>query len=151
MSVLYARWHVQPGLPHRQQHRCLQRPGRRRVLQRARLAINGSSQYATNVASWINTWFLANDTYMNPNLNYAQVVRAPGSASRTRTHTSVLVLRGGNASAWTSEIDSGLVEWTKRYIEWLTTNEIALGEAAATKCVTLIHPPPLGVYVRIIY
>jgi len=119
-------------------------------------AINGSSQYATNVASWINTWFLANDTYMNPNLNYAQMVRGP--ASRTGTHTGVLdlkcmtkivsgvlVLRGGNASAWTSKIDSGLVDWTKKYIEWLTTNKIALEEAAATKCVTLMSLP-LGVY-----
>ncbi|KAH9955397.1 chondroitin AC/alginate lyase [Russula dissimulans] len=110
-------------------------------------AINGSSQYATNVASWINTWFLAKDTYMNPNLNYAQVVRGPGSelASHTGAHTGVLdlrcmakivtgvlVLRGGNASAWTSEIDSGLVQWTKLYIEWLTASPIALEEAAST-------------------
>ena len=46
-------------------------------------AINGSSQYATNVASWINTWSLANNTCM------AKIV------------SSVLVLRGGNASPWT--------------------------------------------------
>ena len=119
-------------------------------------AINGSSVYASNVASWVNTWFLANDTYMNPNLNYAQVQRGPGPTSSTGTHTgvldlkcmvkvvnAVLVLRAGGAPQWTSEIDTGLVTWTKSYIGWLTSNSIALGEAAATKCVTLmpILPP----------
>ena len=112
--------------------------------------INGSSHYPTNVASWVNTWFLANDTYMNPNLNYAQIQRGPGT-SNTGTHTGVLdlkcmvkivnailVLRAGNAPGWTSTIDSGLVAWTKLYIGWLTTNSIALAEAAATKYVTLV-------------
>ena len=118
-----------------------------------------SSQYATNVASWINTWFLANDTYMNPNPNYAQVVRRPGPTSSIGMHTgvldlkcmvrvinAVLVLRAGNVPAWTSAIDSGLVAWTKSYIGWLTTNQIALAEVAATECVTLVPsqcPPPV--------
>ena len=120
--------------------------------------INGSSVYSSNVASWINTWFLANDTYMNPNLNYAQVVRGPGKTSDTGSHTgvldlktmvkvvnAVLVLRAGNAPQWTNEIDTGLVAWAKTYIGWLTSNTIALEEAAATKCVTFMPiPPPSG-------
>ena len=112
--------------------------------------INGSSVYAENVANWINTWFLASDTYMNPNLNYAQVIRGPGA--NTGTHTgvldlkcmvkivnAVLILRGGNASEWTETIDSGLVNWTTAYIGWLTTNKLALEEAASTKCITSSH------------
>ncbi|KAI9507103.1 chondroitin AC/alginate lyase [Russula earlei] len=107
-------------------------------------AINGSSKYPTNVASWINTWFLASDTYMNPNLNYAQIVRGtgPGSNNGTGSHmgvldlksmtkivSSVLVLRAGNAPGWTSAIDAGLVNWTTQYIGWLTTSPIALNES----------------------
>ncbi|KAH8982367.1 chondroitin AC/alginate lyase [Lactarius hatsudake] len=105
-------------------------------------AINGSSVYSANVASWINTWFLAPDTYMNPNLNYAQVVRGPGA--NTGTHTgvldlkcmtkvvnAVLVLRAGKAPEWTDTIDSGLVNWTTTYIGWLMSNKIALEEAAS--------------------
>ena len=111
--------------------------------------VNDSSQYyATNVASWINTWFLANDTYMNPNMNYGQMVRGPTSniGNHTGVHDlkcivkvvkAVLVLRAGNAPGWTSAINSGLVTWTKSY-GWLTTNQIALAEAAATKCVTFM-------------
>lgn len=117
--------------------------------------INGSSQYASNVASFIDTWFLANETYMNPNLDYAQVQRGPGSNKGTHTGVldfkcmvkvvnAVLVLRAGNAPQWTSEIDSGLLAWTKTYIGWLTSSAIALEEAAATKCVILISIPAFG-------
>jgi len=95
---------------------------------------------------------------MNPNLNYAQVVRGPGKTSDTGSHTgvldlktmvkvvnAVLVLRAGNAPQWTNEIDTGLVAWAKTYIGWLTSNTIALEEAAATKCVTFMPiPPPSG-------
>jgi hypothetical protein len=110
--------------------------------------ITGSSQYATNAASWINTWFVANNTYMNPNLNYAQVVRGPGPTANigrnegvldlkcmVKIVNAVLVLRAGNAPCWTSEIDEGLVAWTESYIRWLTSSPIALSEAAATKYV----------------
>ncbi|KAI0265334.1 chondroitin AC/alginate lyase [Gloeopeniophorella convolvens] len=106
-------------------------------------AINGSSAYSSNVASWIDTWFLAPDTHMNPNLNYAQVIRGPGSDFGAHTGvldlkcmakvaTAVLVLREGKAPEWNSTVDSGLVSWTNQYIQWLTTSPIALGEAAAT-------------------
>jgi hypothetical protein len=118
-------------------------------------AINGSSHYSTNVAGWINTWFIANDTHMNPNLNYGQVVRGPGQTSRTgrssgvidlkcmvKVVNAVLVLRMGQAPGWTSAIDSGLVNWTKSYIKWLTSSQVALGEAVAPKCVALISPQP---------
>ena len=112
--------------------------------------INGSSLYASNVASWINTWFLAPATYMNPNLNYAQVVRGPGAdtgthtgvldlKSMTKVADAVLILRGGNAPEWTEAIDSGLVNWTTSYIGWLTSNELALQEAASAKCVTFLR------------
>ena len=112
-------------------------------------AINGSSDYATNVASWINTWFIAKDTYMNPNLNYGQMVRGPGQNYRAgrssgvidlrcmvKVVNAVLVLRAGQAPGWTSAIDSGLVNWTKSYIKWLTSSQIALAAAVAPKCVT---------------
>jgi hypothetical protein len=118
-------------------------------------AINGSSHYASNVASWINTWFIANDTHMNPNLNYGQVVRGPGQTSRTgrssgvidlkcmvKVVNAVLVLRAGGAPGWTSAIDLGLVNWTKSYIKWLTSSQIALAAAVAPKCVILISPSP---------
>jgi hypothetical protein len=112
-------------------------------------AINGSSHYATNAASWINTWFIAKETYMSPNLNYGQMVRGPRQtfhAGRSsglidlkcivKVVNAVLVLRAGQAPGWTSAIDSGLANWTKSYIKWLTSSPVALAEAVAPKCVT---------------
>ncbi|KAI9507102.1 chondroitin AC/alginate lyase [Russula earlei] len=106
--------------------------------------ITGTPKYSTNVASWINTWFLNSSTYMNPNLNYAQMARGPGYNVRLGDHTgvldlkcmtkivsAVLVLRAGNAPGWTSAIDAGLVNWTTSYIGWLTTSPVALNESIA--------------------
>jgi hypothetical protein len=111
--------------------------------------INGSSHYSTNVASFVNTWFIANDTHMNPNLNYAQVERGPGKTLGAHTGVldlkcmvkivnAVLVLRLAKAPEWTDAIDTGLVNWTKSYINWLKTAQLALAEAAAPKCVILL-------------
>lgn len=51
-------------------------------------AIDGAGTYSTRVASYINTWFLASDTRMNPNLNYAQMQRGPDG--QVGSHTGIL-------------------------------------------------------------
>ena len=47
--------------------------------------------------------------------------------------SGVLVLREGNATAWTDELDNALNSWTETYIGWLTSASIALEEKAAAK------------------
>ena len=82
-----------------------------------------------NVAGFVNAWFLANDTYMNPNLDYTQVV-CGSCRPLAKAHTVVLdlkgmvkvidamlVLCGANAPEWTNKIDPGLVAWTKSHID----------------------------------
>ncbi|KAI0782105.1 chondroitin AC/alginate lyase [Abortiporus biennis] len=106
-------------------------------------AINGNTSYVDNVAKWIKTWFLDPDTLMNPNLNYAQMERGP--TGQVGTHTGILdfksmakiasgilILRGGKASNWPSDVDSGFTAWMKSYIPWLTSAKIALEEKAST-------------------
>ena len=51
-------------------------------------AIDGADTYSTRVANYINTWFLASDTRMNPNLNYAQMQRGPDG--QVGSHTGIL-------------------------------------------------------------
>ena len=51
-------------------------------------ALTRADEYAQRVASFINTWFLAPDTLMNPNLNYAQMEGGPNG--QVGTHTGVL-------------------------------------------------------------
>ncbi|KAI1792432.1 chondroitin AC/alginate lyase [Ganoderma leucocontextum] len=105
-------------------------------------ALNGSSVYAARVTKYISTWFLDDATYMTPNLNYAQMERGPNGQNGTHTGlldlkcmakivSGVLILRGGKAPEWTSEVDTGFVNWTKEYIPWLTSASIALEEKAA--------------------
>lgn len=50
--------------------------------------INGSEVYANNAANYINTWFINPDTYMYPNLDFAQGIRGPGGSNGS--HTGVL-------------------------------------------------------------
>ena len=51
-------------------------------------ALNGSEIYPQRVAQFINAWFLDPDTFMNPNLNYAQMPR--GVDGQNGSHTGVL-------------------------------------------------------------
>ena len=47
--------------------------------------------------------------------------------------SGVLLLRQSNAQPWTSDIDSGFTSWSKTYIQWLTSADIALQEMKADK------------------
>ncbi|PIL29173.1 hypothetical protein GSI_09222 [Ganoderma sinense ZZ0214-1] len=105
-------------------------------------ALDGSSVYASRVAKYVSTWFVDETTYMAPNLNYAQMERGPKGQNGTHTGlldlkcmakivSGVLILRGGKAREWTSEVDTGFTNWTKEYIPWLTSAPIALAEKAA--------------------
>ncbi|KAF9459037.1 chondroitin AC/alginate lyase [Collybia nuda] len=105
-------------------------------------AINGSETFATNTARFIDVWFVNNDTRMNPNLNYGQVIRGPGKRMgahtgildlkcMTKVASAVLILRDSKAPGWTTELDDQLVTWTKEYIKWLESSPISLEEKAA--------------------
>lgn len=105
--------------------------------------LTGSSNYSANVANYVDTWFINPNTAMNPNLNYAQMMRGPNG--QVGTHTGVLDLKGmtkiisgilifrlANNSDWTSDLDTQMTNWTTQYISWLQTNTLGLQEAAAT-------------------
>ena len=49
-----------------------------------------NSTYSSRAVTWIKAWFLDEDTYMNPNLNYAQMQRGPGPEGQMGTHTGIL-------------------------------------------------------------
>ncbi|GJE86341.1 alginate lyase family protein [Phanerochaete sordida] len=106
-------------------------------------ALTRADDYAQNAASFVNAWFLAPDTKMNPNLNYAQMQGGPSGQVGTHTGvldlkcmvkivSAVLLLRETQAPKWTSDIDAGLTAWAQQYVQWLTTADIAKQERAAT-------------------
>ena len=50
--------------------------------------VNGSNVYMNNAVNYIDTWFINPDTFMYPNLDFAQGQRGVGGSNGT--HTGVL-------------------------------------------------------------
>jgi len=107
-------------------------------------AITRSTAYSNRVVTYISTWFLDPETKMNPNLNYAQMSGGPDGQIGTHTGildlksmakvaSGVVIMRDGNADGWNSTLDANLQSWVKEYIQWITTNMIALQEKASAK------------------
>ncbi|KAF8643337.1 hypothetical protein AX16_009066 [Volvariella volvacea WC 439] len=103
---------------------------------------DSSSEWSRNVVHWIRTWFLDEETRMNPHLDYAQIVRGPNSTLGSRTGVldlkgmtkvvnAILILRDGQSSDWTSELDEQMNEWSRQYINWLETSSLALQEGTS--------------------
>ncbi|WVQ79983.1 hypothetical protein IAT38_002084 [Cryptococcus sp. DSM 104549] len=100
------------------------------------------TKYSNHVNHALHTWFVNNQTKMNPNLDYAQVVRGPGSGMGKHTGvldmtvmakivSGVMIMRELRPAEYLQETDDGLVEWIKAQIVWLETSPIALEEKAS--------------------
>jgi hypothetical protein len=112
---------------------------------------------------------------MTPNLVYAQMQRGPDGQMGSHTGilfvfepfddfrlltllsfsdlkamakvtTGILVLRKGNSTLWTTELDNQMIAWAGEYTNWLETAEIAIAERDATKYLSLIRSPPTSAY-----
>ncbi|TFK28305.1 hypothetical protein FA15DRAFT_678507 [Coprinopsis marcescibilis] len=107
-------------------------------------ALNRSSQtyFSRNAVRFIQAWFLDENTRMNPNLNYAQMIRGsdgrPGSPTgvldlkgMAKIASAILILRRGNSPDWTSDLDDQMVSWAQEHTHWLETSENALAEGHA--------------------
>ncbi|KAF7305632.1 Chondroitin AC/alginate lyase [Mycena chlorophos] len=104
---------------------------------------SSASTYQANAVKFIQTWFIDNSTFMNPELTYAQMELGPTGQLGTFTGvldlrgmvkivSGILMLRQMKASAWTSDLDNAMVAWAKKYITWLQTASTAKQAAAAT-------------------
>lgn len=107
-------------------------------------AATGTSIYSQHINDALHTFFVRNETAMNPNLEYAQVVRGPGN--QTGKHTGILdargmtkivsgieVMRASGAPEWSSETENGMVSWARLHANWLETSELAMEERASPK------------------
>jgi len=111
-------------------------------------AITRNPTYAQRVNDAVDRWFVDSSTRMNPNLNYAQLIRGPREngeeirGSRTgildlknlvKIASGIEVLRKGAAEGWSTAVDEGLTTWMRDYEAWLMTNDLALEEKASDK------------------
>lgn len=93
---------------------------------------SGNEKYAQKATEFIRVWFFNKDTYMNPNLNYAQMV--PGhNGNKGRcygvldTYSFVEMLDAvqllEQSKAFTNSDSKKLKTWFGRILEWFLTSE----------------------------
>ncbi len=81
-------------------------------------------------------WFLQSATYMNPNLQYAEVQRGINNGSPAGIIGGMNlpdVLDGvrliQNSTEWTRETEAGMEKWFFQYLNWLITSKAGKQEA----------------------
>jgi hypothetical protein len=100
--------------------------------------LTGEEKYAVKAAELLRVWFLDPATRMNPNVNHAQCRRGHNDGTKsgvldgrmmTRALEGSLLIAG--SKALTKAEHDGLKAWIGDYFKWLTTNKMALDEAAS--------------------
>ena len=106
--------------------------------------LTGSDQYAQNVASFVNTFFLDSKTGMYPRLSYGQTIRGPGKQDgqylgvldlrgMVKVANAVQIMRASGNPAWTSKMDNGMTTWASQYVNWLQSSNLGQRASSAAK------------------
>lgn len=100
--------------------------------------LTGKQKYAEKAAELLRVWFLDPSTFMNPNVNHAQCRPGHNNGTKSGVLDGRLLIRAlegatliSGSSALSDTEYEGLKDWAGAYFEWLTTNEMALDEAAS--------------------
>ena len=101
--------------------------------------LTGEEKYAKKAAELLRVWFLDEETLMNPNVNHAQCRPGHNLGSKSGVLDSrilIQALEGSLLIKGSGELSDAEYEqlraWVGAYFEWLTTDEMALDEGAAT-------------------
>jgi Alginate lyase len=87
-------------------------------------------KYASRAEEILRVWFLNNSSYMNPNLQYAEVIRGENNGTtRGILHGKYLpdvieairLIR--NSPQWSKEDQQGMELWFTKYLDWLINSE----------------------------
>ncbi|KAG2173733.1 hypothetical protein INT43_005153 [Umbelopsis isabellina] len=102
--------------------------------------------YAQQAANMLRAFFLNNDTMMNPNMEYGQIIRGNGKSA---THIgraegiisgralispvrAVKILELSGTRHWGKNDTAGMVGWFKSFHDWLLDDKIAIDEGNTT-------------------
>ncbi len=98
----------------------------------------GEEKYAEKAASLLRVWFIDSATLMHPNLNHAQCRPGHNEGTKSGVLDGRLIIKAlegaqliSKSGALSSKEYSALKAWSNAYLKWLTTNEMALEEAAS--------------------
>ena len=92
--------------------------------------------YASKASELLRVWFLDNNTHMNPNLQYAEVVTGKDNGTSSGIIAanyfpvvldSITMIQ--DASAWTNEHQLGIERWFEKYLDWLLNSEFGKKES----------------------
>lgn len=91
--------------------------------------------YAVKATELLQVWFLNNDTRMNPNLQYSEVISGKnnGTASGIITTSSFSEILESiqliqNSSAWSVQDQKEIESWFEKYLEWLLNSDFGKRE-----------------------
>jgi Alginate lyase len=94
-----------------------------------------NESYASKAADLLRVWFLNGDTKMNPNMQYAEVVRGKNSGTNggiiggkdfPEIINSLDLI--GNSQSWTSQDQKGMKLWFTHYLDWLMKSTAGIQE-----------------------
>ncbi|CAH8283906.1 alginate lyase [Mariniflexile fucanivorans] len=93
---------------------------------------SNDTRYAEKAASMLKTWFLDEETRMNPHLEYAQSVpgNSKGRSSGILDGKSIAsvvpdaLIIISNSSYWTKNDTENINQWLSEYLTWLTESEL---------------------------
>ena len=98
----------------------------------------GEEKYAGRAALLLRTWFIAKETKMNPNYEYAQAVMGRNNGRGAglidaRKFIQVVDAVGllSESKAWTKQDQQGVQDWYRAFVKWLQTSANGKDEASA--------------------
>jgi len=103
--------------------------------------LSGKESYAQKATELIRVWFFNKDTYMKPNLNYAQFI--PGVNNNKGRSSGVLdgysyveMLDGVSlletSKSFTKKDSKQLKQWFSQFMQWMLTSGQGIGEGNGT-------------------
>ncbi|OCH17354.1 hypothetical protein A6E05_13775 [Aliivibrio sp. 1S165] len=101
---------------------------------------SGEDQYAKKGVSLIRTWFLDENTLMNPNLEFAQSVPGINKGRRSGILDGRIIPQRvldaitmfSDSKYWSEEDDTKMNVWLTQYLAWLTTSDLGKEGAKQT-------------------
>lgn len=87
-------------------------------------------QYAQKASELLRVWFLNDETRMNPNLNYSEIIRGKPEINPAgiiageyipQIFDAISIIK--NSLSWNKADEEGMQNWFNRYLDWLLSSE----------------------------